>query len=481
LSRRNLIFGAAVLAGICLVVGFLLLMSGGVRPFDDGPPITTLEPQLSRIATPLTIPIAQLRQVADRRLSGEIYRENREITTGVTVDISVRRREGPIQMAMVSSWLTTTVPLTVSGTPDIRLGPFRLPGGSAGGFEADLDVTLQTRARLNSDWSVLSETTAQIEVGRAELRVAGTVIDVAPVVSDILDRNVDRVTAPLDDYLTDLDIQAIVNPIWEGFTAPVRLSENPSVWLQVRPVEFSISPPSTQADDLRFDIGMEMYLEAVVGERPEDTELGDIPPLANTTSDTGSFSIAIPISLQLAEATRILSDRIIGREDSISESAVVRWLGVELGGTDNRLRVAVLFEAETGIPIVSELAGEMVLEGRPRYDSASETLTMQDIDYRLNSDSMLAGLADWLLHDRLRERIQSELVFPMGEIIESMRRDLQAQLGNISFGDYGTAEAAIQELEPRLAGVTDETLDLTVVADGTLRLNLDLASAIDVP
>ena len=160
---------------------------------------------------------------------------------------------------------------------------------------------------------------------------------------------------------------------------------------------------------------------------------------------------------------------------------MVRWLGVELGGTDNRLRVAVLFEAETGIPIVSELAGEMVLEGRPRYDSASETLTMQDIDYRLNSDSMLAGLADWLLHDRLRERIQSELVFPMGEIIESMRRDLQAQLGNISFGDYGTAEAAIQELEPRLAGVTDETLDLTVVADGTLRLNLDLASAIDVP
>jgi hypothetical protein len=479
LSKKTLTFGVAI-----TTILIMLLVFDGRSPervFDDGPLPGSIEPRLSTIATPVTISIEQLRQLADNSLSGEIYRENREITTGISVDINVRRRTGPIEMTMVNSVLMTTVPLTVSGTPNISLGPFRLPSGTAGGFDADLDLTLRTSAQMNSDWSVSSETTVDIMVGRAELSVAGTDTDVRPIVSDILQRNSARFAAPLDAYLSNLDILAMLTPIWERLGAPVQLSDDPSVWLRIRPIGFSLSAPDAEADNLRFDIGMEVYLDSVVGPRPEYTRLGPIPPLAEASSDIGSFSVAIPISLQLAEATRILSERIIGREDSIGDNATVRWLGVDLGGTDNRLRVAVLFEAETGFPIVSKLTGEMVLVGRPRYDSASQTLTMQNIDYDLNSDSTLAGLADWLVHDKLRDRIQAEMVFPMDEIIEDIRQDLQAELENISFGDYGTAEAKLATLEPTLLRVTNNTLDLALVANGTLVLNLNLEPVFNGP
>ena len=482
LSKRTLASGIATVAIATILITLLVIRGRNPEPiFDDGSLPGSIEPRLSTIATPVTISIEQLRQLANNSLSGEIYRENREIATGITVDIRVRRREEPVEMAMVDSFLSTMVPLTVTGTPSVSIGPFRLPAGAAGEFDADLDVTLHTRAQVNSDWSLSSETSAEIEVGRAELSVAGTVTDLTPIVSEILRRNTDRIAAPIDNYLRALDLRSMVLPIWERFRSPVRLSDDPSVWLRIRPIGFSLSPPDAQVDGLRFDIGMEAYLDSVVGIRPEDIDLGPIPDLGDASGDTSSFSVAIPISLQLAEATRILSDRIIGREDSIGENAVVRWLGVDLGGTDNRLRVAVLFEAETGSPIVNELAGEMVLEGRPRYDAGSQTLTMQNVDYKLNSDSTLAGLADWLVHDRLRDRIQAELVFPMDEIIEDIRQDLKIELDNISFGDYGTAEVELNTLEPILIGVTNNTLDLALVANGTLLVKLDPGPAFNSP
>ena len=451
------------------------------RVWEPLPDAAAIEPRLSRIATPVTVPMEQLRQIADRRLSGEIFSENREIANGIGVDIAILRRNEPIEMDMTAGWLTTNVPITVTGTPNIRLGPLRISGNSVGGFEADLDVGLRTQVRLNPDWTITSNTMADIEVGRADLTFAGRVTDASPVVSEILDRNLERIAAPLDDYLRDLDIRTMVEPIWLRFREPVQLRGDPQVWLRIRPERFIYSPPDIQANRIRFDIGMEAYLESVVGERPATMEPGSIPDLDEAPREPGSFNVAVPIALHLSEANRILSERITGREDRIGAGAVVRWRAIALEGVENRLRVTVDFEAETGIPFLNELAGVMTLEGRPGYIPSSQTLTMADIDYELDSNSTLARLANWLLHDRLRRQIQNELVLPVDDLIENVRGSLQREMARISFGDYVTAQVSVNTLEPNLLGVSNDTLDLVIVADGTLRLDLNLLPTRQAP
>ena len=160
---------------------------------------------------------------------------------------------------------------------------------------------------------------------------------------------------------------------------------------------------------------------------------------------------------------------------------MVRWQAIALEGVENRLRVSVEFEAETGFPVLNELAGVMILEGRPGYIPSSQTLTMTDIDYELDSDSTLARLADWLLHDRLRRQIQNELVIPVDELIENVRGSLQREMARISFGNYGTAQVSVNRLEPNLQGVSNDALDLVIVADGTLRLDLNLLATRQEP
>ena len=74
----------------------------------------------------------------------------------------------------------------------------------------------------------------------------------------------------------------------------------------------------------------------------------------------------------------------------------------------------------------------------------------------------------------MRNRVQAELEFPIGDIIGQIRQDLQDRLGSISLGDFGAMEAKIDSISPDLASVTGSTVELAVVADGTLSLALSL-------
>lgn len=476
-DRENLLAGSVRSLNHGFVLLLVLSLAGCGEPKADTEttsPTTrdAATPRLSKIATPVSIPIDQLRQLVDQRLSGEIYRESRQVTTGVTLDLVVNRRNGPVTMEMTDDRLTTRVPLHVNGRVSLGLGPFNIQASES--IDADLDVRLSTSVGLNSDWSIAADSAVEIEVSRAEITVPGAALNVSTIVEEVLRRNSDRIVAPLDDYLRNLSIKELVDPVWQKFSSPIQLFEDPSVWLRVRPVGFSLSPPEASNENIRFDIGMEMYLDSLVGERPDSDELGPIPPLRETTAGAGSFQIAIPITLGLDEITRAISDRIVGREDSIGGNATVRWLDIELSGTGDRLFAAAEFEANTGWWIVSELAGRMVLEGRPSYDAATQTLTVVDIDYELESDSTLAGIADWLLHDRLRDRIQAELVFPLDGIMDQIREDLQNKLGSISLGGDGTLEARIDMVQPETIRIHNSTVEFMVAADGTIEVNLTL-------
>ena len=473
MDRRNMTRSEKRLAAIVLFAA-LSSACGGSEPQDEAIPetVTIFVPTLSRIATPVLIPVDKLRALVDRRLSGELYSESRQVTTGVAVDIVLSRRDAPITMAMVGNTLTTEVPLNVNGRVTLGLGPFSI--GRPEGFDADLDVQLNTSVRLNPDWSVASDSTVAINVERAEIAVPGLELNVSTIVEEILQRNSETVAAPLDNYLADLDVRGMLEPVWEGFAEPMQLTDNPSVWLRVEPVAFKLSPAQASSGNLRFDVGMEMYIDSVVGERPGALTLGSIPPLGEAREANGAFQVAIPIVLELDEATAAISDQIIGREDEIGTWARVRWLSIELSGTDDRLRAAVRFEADTGLWFVSELAGEMAVEGRPSYDRDTQTLKVTGVDYELESDSRLAGIADRLLHRRLRDRIQEALVFPLETVIADLRGRLQSELEGISLSSYGTMNAQIETLSPESVRVDGSVVELLVRADGTMDLDLTL-------
>jgi len=457
------------------LAGHLLLVAacGGSGTTTDTPAATPPgEARVSVVSTPVSVPLDDLRRLADRRLSGEIYAEDRQIATGTTMHIVVTRRDGPLTMTMEGDTLSTSIPLNIRGSVSVGIGPFRV--NRPEGFNADTIVHLRTRIQLDENWRVNTDSETSFDIERAEVTVPGVSLNAPELAEEILNRNSDRIAGPLDAYLAGLDVRGMVEPVWQGFRDPIQVSENPSVWLRVEPVSFALSPTSAANDQLQFNILMRMYASSVVGAQPAGLEARAIPPLEQAPQDTGRFEVEIPITVELDEANRFIGDALEGREDTIGDQATIRWLGVELSGEGDRLMASVDFEAETGYWFPSELSGQMKVEGRPDYDPGKRTLEISNMDYELDSDSFLASIADWFLHDRIRERVQTELVFPLDTIVEDIQSRLQQELENVPLGGNGTLEARLESLEPLSVRVVGGAVELRLAAAGELEVSLQI-------
>lgn len=465
-NRRAVLFTA-------LILPWLAACGSSESPAETSPGASAPgEARVSVVSTPVRVPLEQIRLLADRQLSGEIYSEDRQIAAGTDMHIVLTRRDAPLVMSLDGETLSTSVPLNIRGNVSVGLGPFRVERPE--GFDADVLVHLATRVRLDPDWTVVADSTTAFDIERAEITVPGIRLSAPELVEEILNRNSERIAGPLDAYLASLDIRGMLEPVWQGFRQPIEVSVDPSVWLRIEPVGFSLTPPSGSADDLRFDIQMRMFANSTVGSRPADYPPAPIPPIEEAEGTAGGFRIEIPITVELDEANRFISAEIEGREDAIGDAATIRWLGVELSGEGDRLAASVDFEAETGYWFLERLAGQMRVEGRPDYDPAARTLKVAEMDYELDTDSLLARVAEWLLHERLREKVQAELVFPLDTVVEDIRETLARELASVPLGQHGTLEATIETLEPQSVRVVGSAVELNLAASGQLSIRLQI-------
>ena len=83
-----------------------------------------------------------------------------------------------------------------------------------------------------------------------------------------------------------------------------------------------------------------------------------------------------------------------------------------------------MFGTDKGIAIKIGLQGDLTADlfvtGSIGYDSATQTIALEDFVFDLNSESSLVGAADWLAHDVIIERISPYLSLPVGNIFAMM-------------------------------------------------------------
>ena len=80
--------------------------------------------------------------------------------------------------------------------------------------------------------------------------------------------------------------------------------------------------------------------------------------------------------------------------------------------------------ADHGIAIRIGLRGDInadvFLKGSVGYDSANQTVIIEDFGFDLNSEHSLISAADWLAHDVIIDRIRPYLSIPVGNIFSVM-------------------------------------------------------------
>jgi hypothetical protein len=78
--------------------------------------------------------------------------------------------------------------------------------------------------------------------------------------------------------------------------------------------------------------------------------------------------------------------------------------------------------------------GTLYFRGQPGYDTLNNTLYLQNVDFDVDTKERLFASADWLLHDHLRDTLQSAMVVPLNQQIAQLPTTIETAFARSGAG-----------------------------------------------
>ena len=429
------------------------------------------EQLVSTVNVPVAIALADVERQLNAQVNGQIYEAN-TLNDPVSKDkymIKVWKRGTILVMAggesAQDSLFHFTVPLRIwvkAGVSVLGISTFRET-------EFDIDLRFLTKFDLDRDWSVHTQTRADGYgwVRKPTVSVIGLDIPITSLVSRTIDKNMGTVTAALDKEIRkNVDLRTPVLKAWNTLREPYLLSEKYRTYLMVVPKRVLISPLRFEGRYVRTTIGIEGYTLTTTGAKPDVRPAVALPDLVVVPQVKDDFRIGLVSEAPYQEAARLAAEEFVGKNYSFSDGRYnVRITGIDFYGQDENLIIKA--------GLTGSITGDIYLKGRPYYDAQSQTISLKDIKYDLDTKSWLQRTANWLLQGTFARMMEKQLTIPVGSQLNELQRMVQERLKNNQIARGVILNGQIDEIRPDQVYLTPTALLAVVNARGRLDVKVD--------
>lgn len=422
-------------------------------------------PEPSTISIPIRASLAPLVPEIEARVPKTFSDKQRE--RGIDVRYEVAR--APIQLQMIGSGLHSST--TVKYGLEACRGRFPCISCGIGEARRVADIKLHSKLEWDPAWRLRS-TTRPLPVHYAKrCQVTWLGIDitrrfVAPVVEDQLEQ-----TARIIDRNTPLhtNIRPRAEQIWNALQAPVELA--PRTWLVLEPNDVALTPISGSGSLVTSTLLLRAQTRVVVGEKPVVAPR-PLPALKTGAAKTPA-AVRVPFDLQLPydEASRLATRDYAGKTYRVNGKPLTLE-SIRLASAGNgRVLVEAMIDYRGGA--LRNYRGMVFLEGTPRFDPATRSIVVPDLDFSLDAQrrGLFRRIVERAAHDsiraRLRESARFDLTAKMNEVRAEVTRALTRPLA-AGVQLRGKADA----IEPAGVLAREDVLTLHVVATGTAEVEL---------
>lgn len=384
------------------------------------------------------------------------------------IDVRYEVARAPIQLQMVGAGLHSLT--TMKYAMEACRGRFPCISCGFGEARRVADVRLHSTLTWDPTWRLRS-TTRPLPVNYAKrCQVTWLGIDitkrfVAPVVEDQLNetaRTIDRNMPGLTD------IRPRAQQIWSALQTPVELA--PRTWLVLEPNDVALTPISGKGSMVTSTLLLRAQTRVIVGEKPVARQR-PLPPLKaldhREAQNLSTQGIRVPLDLELSyeEASRLATRDFAGKTYKVNG----RPLTVESIRLAPASNGRVLMEAKIDYRggTLRNYRGLVFLEGTPRFDPATTSIIVPDMDYSLEPRrrGFFGRIAERAAHISIRQRLRESAHFDLASrfagLREEVTRGLTRQLGS-GVQLRGRAEA----IEPANVTALEQVISVHVIATG---------------
>ncbi len=283
-----------------------------------------------------------------------------------------------------------------------------------GSAEARISVEAEARPQLRHDWSVDLHFSDSFHWTQPPiLLVLGHEINLTRFVEPKIRQQLDRVRAKANAAARALDLRAKAETAWRNASEPIKLADNPEVWLQLAPQHAAFAGVRANKDVMTGSLEIEGTAETFVGHTPTAVAQTPLPPLGTDVSAPGKFEVSVPVHIDY-ETLRQKAQAAIAAfgttgENTLREVEIYPSSGKVVVG----LRIAKASNTDAN-------AGTWIyLLATPQIDNDSQILRLPDLAIAA-PDSAAAETVKWLDDSKLLDTLRQQLTISYKDAYDKM-------------------------------------------------------------
>lgn len=316
-------------------------------------------------------------------------------------------------------------------------------------------LRVETRLHLEPNWAILSHSRPILDLP-APCRLRNLSLDITPQVRQVFTASLERAARELDAQIQlRADLRRLATTLWTRLHEP--LSLGPNLWLELRPQSVSIDLPRLENGEVRT--GLRLLGDPRVSSAKDAlTVVTPLPPLiAADSALPPAFVLDLNLHLTWPDFNQRLQEAMLGK--------IFKTAG------NRRLRLTAISAAPNGDRLVLEAAvegsfkGRLTMSGRPVIRNG--VLTIDDLRYTLDTDSMLIRFANWLRQDLYRRQFTAAASVNLTEFLTAQRQHIEDSMRTGWTGEV-KLDGQLNPLESAALELTPDSLRLTAHATGQL-------------
>ena len=412
------------------------------------------ESGISSINIPVQLDLKELEKTINRELSNLEYEDD---ISGK--DISVKaKKKGEIQISVGENNIAYNVPVYLWIKKETMLGAIEAEG--------EIELAFQTKYSIDENWH-LSTTTEVVNYSwnkKPVLKLGFVNIPISFVANWILNRSKEQICGAIDQQIQEnFNLHDYITRAWDILQEPILASEEYNVWIKLSPQTVEMSSIVAKGEMLASTIYMEAGSDIVLGEKPVVIKSTQLPPFQIGTNERKDFLISLKVDIEYKTAAAIAKKHLIGERFSSGKYAVVIE-DIDLYGQGNKLVV--------NAKLSGTYNGSIYLVGKPIYNSATNTIELEELNYELNTKNFLIKSLSWLFHKGIKRKMKAQLKFPLQENLKELKQQIQKQLKHYEIQKDIVLQGHLDELDIARTYLTTDAIQVIIASTGQLKLQI---------
>ncbi len=430
-------------------------------PSDNSP--IAYQTSTSFISMPVVITLTDIESQLNKNLNGLIYEDNNIDDDKITMKVW---KTAPIKFTETNGKLKSVVPIKI--TANVKYG------ASAMGFdmydtrEFNLNgvVTFNSTVGL-SNWKMSTQTAIEsIEWQESPtITIAGKQIAITYLINPAVKLFKSKIETKLDQSLAKVtDFKGNVLDALEKICTPFLTSEQYEAWFSIKPQELYVTDAVLSKGKITMEMGLKCTMQTLIGQKPNNTFKREDILLKPVAKMPEKLNVIVAGISTYESASKVITKNFQGQVFG-DGSRKVTVQKVDMWNKDDKMIIA--------LDLTGSVNGTIYLSGFPNYNSVTKEIYFDQLQYVLDTKSVLMRTANWLAEGMILRKIQENCRYSIQPNLEEGKKNLLPYLKNYSPMPGIFINGTLNDFEFEKVELTNRAIIAFIKTSGKMDVKVD--------